>query len=243
MASGEFLEIAQRAARAARYDPSNTTDLTRAKEAVNQAYLSSCASGIQYDFLEDECQWDTTAGSDKYSYTSIATAGSVTGAIIGEILSMVIDVQGESIPLESMDWIDLERLSNSTQDSDPGGTPVYWAKWGAEIRLYPNPDNAYTLGAFMRLVPSEMSADGDTPLIPLAHRHSVIVSAAAANLLRQEGGQEAHQEAVYYDRQHEQAMTSMRTAHATARLPTFRLKSSGWDRQFSERGDPFWSNR
>lgn len=235
MASGDFLELAQRAARAARFDPSNTTDLTRAKEAVNQAYLSSCASGIEFDFLQDEFQWDTTAGSDRYSYTSIATAGSVTGAIIGEITFMVIDVQGESIALESMDWISLERLSSSTQDSDPGGTPVYWSKWASEIRLYPSPDNAYTMGTFARLVPSEMSADDDTPLIPLAHRHAVIVSAAAANLLRQEGGQEAHQEAVYYDRQHEQALIAMRTAHATARRPTFNLKAPGWDQPHVDR--------
>lgn len=165
---------------------------------------------------------------------------SITGAVIGEILTLTSDTDGHV--LESMSWTDLEKLSDATQDGDATGTPYYWAKWGSRIRLYPSPDAVYTMGAIARLVPSEMSSDTDTPLIPLAHRHSVIVPHAAANLLRQEGGQEAHQEATYYQRQYDEAWIRMRTAHATARKPTFRLRGTNWDKDYGDTGrrDP-WS--
>lgn len=239
MASGDFQELSQRAARAARFDPADSTDLTRANEAINEAYLSCLAGGEQFDFLEMEGTWDCTAGSDTYTYASIATAISVSGGAIAEILSLVNDDDG--YVLESMDWPDLEKLAYSSQDGDAQGRPLYWSKWGSKIRLYPNPDKAYTLGTFCRLVPTEMSATTDTPLIPLQFRHSVLVSHAAANLLRQEGGGEAHKEAQMYERQYDKAWERMRTAHATARKPTFRLKSPTWDQDYFSltRRDPY----
>lgn len=238
MSSGSFLELSQRAARAARFDPSDTTDLTRAKEAVNEAYLTSCAGGIQYDFLEQEGQWTCTSGSDVYSYDDIGTAMNVTGTI-QEIVSMVDDTNGNS--LTGMDWESLERLSFSSQDGDSNSQPLWFSKWRSQIRLYPTPDQAYKFGVLVRVAPSEMSADGDVPLVPLAYRHRLIVSQAAANLLRQEGGAEAHQEATYYQRVADDAQTAMRTAHATARKPTFSLRSPGWDGDFaSYRDNPGW---
>lgn len=201
--------------------------MTRAKEAVNQAYLASCAEALPFDFLEQEGQWSTTAGSEVYTYASIASGMSITGATIGEILYFVNDIDGPV--LKSMSWLDLEKLSFSTQDGDGNGEPFFWSKWASRIRLYPTPDAAYTIGALVRLVPSEMTNNTDTPLIPLQYRHELIVSHAAANLLRQEGGAEAHQEALYHQRIYDQAYIRMRTAHATARVPTFSLKGTGWD--------------
>lgn len=240
MASGDFLELSQRAARAARFDPDDTTDLTRAKEAVNETYLSSLGGGEQFDFLEQEGQWTCTAGSDVYTYASIASAMSVSSASIAEILRLTNDTDG--FMMESMDWAEIEKLSYSTQDGDANGLPLYWGKWASRIRLYPTPDIVYTLGAFVRLIPSEMSNDSDTPLIPLQYRHAVLVNGAAANLLRQEGGGEAHNEAQMFERQYEKAWERMRTAHATARMPTFRLKSPNWDADHGTltRADP-WS--
>lgn len=230
MASGDYLELAQRAARAARFDPSDTTDLTRAKEAINQAYLSSVSGGEQFDFLEQEGQWTTVAGSDTYTYASIGTAITVSG---GRVIDMRITNDTDGYVLKGVpSWQDIETLSASTQDGDATGRPLYWTTWGADrIRLYPKPDAAYTMGILARRVPSELSADGDTPLIPLEWRHEVLVSHAAANLLRQEGGGEAHNEATYYQREYESAWGRMRTAHAAARPHStrFSLKSSNWD--------------
>ena len=214
---------------------------------MNQAYLSAATrDAIQFDFLEQEGTWSTVAGTDTYTYTSIATAAGVSGASIGEIVKLTIDSEGYSGPLLSMTWDALEIEANSTQDDDATGIPTMWAKWGqgsgAKIRLWPSPSRVYTIGMLMRLVPAELSANGDTPLIPLHYRHSVIVSQAAALLLRQEGGGEAHNEAVFYDRAAEQAWTSMRTAHGQGRPPGFRLLKPGWDhsREAPGRNDPYW---
>lgn len=161
----------------------------------------------------------------------------VSGGGIAEILYMIDDGDGKM--LESMSWPSIEAMSYSTQDGDSGGRPAFWAKWGSRLRIYPEPDAVYTIGTFARMVPTELSADSDTPLIPLAYRHSVLVNGAAADLLRQEGGGEAHSEAVYYEREYDKAIINMRTAHATARKPTFRLKSPNWDEDHSSltRGD------
>lgn len=244
MASGDLTELSERAARAARFDPTDATDLTRANEAVNQAYLAACTrDGIQFDFLEQEGRWSTASGSDTYTYASIATAIGVSGASIAEILWLVNDSDGSV--LDSMAWADLEKMSYSTQDGDADGEPVYWAKWGNRIRVYPTPDATYTVGALVRLAPAEMTTGSDTPLIPLTYRHSVIVSYAAAVLLRMEGGMEAHQEAQFYQRQYEDAWVAMRTAHATARKPTFNLRAPGWDSEHRSfiRDDPYgWAS-
>jgi hypothetical protein len=234
LASGDFLDLSERAARMARFDTDVTYDMLRAKEAVNTAYLQSLATGVNYGFLQQEGTWTTTAGSDVYTYADIASAIGITGASIAEIMWLTNDSEGSV--LESSSWIDLERKALSSQDDDPDGEPVYWAKWASRIRLYPNPDEGYTLGTFMRLAPAEMTADGDTPVIPFEHRAPVIVSGAAAYLLRMEGGMEAHQEAQFHQRQFDDAVQTMRTAHGTAipGKPDFNLKGAGWDHDFPD---------
>ena len=200
----------------------------QAKAKVNEAYLSICHDGNPWDFLEKEGQWTTVAGTDKYTYSSIATAMSISGASIREIITMTNDTSG--LIMRSMDWTQHEIDTTSTQETDEGsGTPDSWSKWGSQgaptIRLYPNPDAVYTMGAFVYLSPSEMTSNTDTPLIPLAWRHRVIVPYAAALLLEQEGGAEAGAD---YDRRmarYERNYMMMRTALATAKRPTFNLVS------------------
>lgn len=227
MASGDFLDISQWAARTARFDVDTTADMTLAKAAVNDAYLSSCGTGDPFDFLQAEGQWTCTAGSDVYAYSSIATAMSISGATIAEIETLVNDSDGQ--PLQSMGWAALEGMSYSTQDDDGNGEPLFWSKWASRIRLYPTPDATYTLGAFVRLAPSEMTADADTPLIPLAWRRRLLVPYAAAILLRTEGGLETAAEANRLMEGYERDYVAFRTAYATAKKPTFRLMTPVWE--------------
>lgn len=228
MASGDFADLKARTCRAAQFDPSNATDLTRAGEAVNEAYLVTCHDGSSWDFLEKEGVWTTTAGSDVYTYATIATAIGVSGASIREIIRMVNDTTGGV--LESFSWEQVEQGSYSTQESGEGqGTPTTWSKWGnanaAEIRLYPKPDAVYSLGTFCVVTPDEMSADADVPLIPLAWRHRIIVPYAAALLLEQEGGPDAGADYERRMNRYREAVQQFRVAHASAKRPTFNVVS------------------
>ena len=227
MASGDYLDLAEMACRSAQLDPTDTTgDLVQGKAKVNEAYLSVCHDGNPWDFLEKEGQWTCVAGSEQYTYATIATGMSITGASIREIVTMTNDTTGYL--LRSMSWDQLEADSASTQESGEGtGAPDSWSKWGSQaapvVRLYPTPDAVYPLGPFCYLTPSELSANVDTPLMPLAWRHRVIVPYAAALLLEQEGGSEA---AGFYDRlmaRYERNYIQMRTALATAKRPTFNV--------------------
>lgn len=237
MAFGDFLDLSQAACRAAQFDPTDTTgDLVRGKAAINEAHMRVCSSGDPWDFLEREGQWKTVAGSDVYSYSSIATAMSITGASIREIHSLTIDADGGGLLLASCGWRDLERFAISTQESSEGtGAPVIWAKWASRIRLYPSPDQAYTIGAFCYLTPNELTLDTDTPLLPLAHRHAVLVPYAAAVLVEQEGGGDA---GVQHDRlmnRHREGLVAMRASNATAKRPTFSPVAPGF---FEARTEP-----
>lgn len=228
MASGDFLDLSQHACRAAQLDPSDTTgDLAQAKAKVNEAYLSVCHDGTPWDFLEKEGQWTTTASSDTYTYSSIATAISLSGATIREIVNMTNDTDGFYME-PAGDWRSLEVVSASTQETSEGtGSPITWTKWGSdgapEIRLYPNPDAVYTIGIKCFVTPNEMSNTTDTPLIPLAWRHRIIVPYAAAMLLEQEGGAEAGAD---FDRRmarFEANLRQMRIALGSAKQPTFQV--------------------
>lgn len=232
MASGDFADLAAAAVRAAQGDPSDTTgDLARGKAAVNEAVAYICSSGDPWSFLEKEGQWVVTASSDSYSFSSIATAMSITGATIREIVSLTPDTDGGQ-PLLAMDWEALERFANSTQDSfEVENPPVAWAWWGnngdPELRLYPNPDEDDTFGTFCYLAPDEMDSDADLPIIPAAFRHATIVPYAAALLLEQEGGAEA---AADYERRmarFERGFIALRNAYGTGRPSRFNVVSPG----------------
>ena len=226
MASGDFTDLKEWSARTARFDVSNSTDMALAGQAVNDAYISTCADGSPWDFLQQEGSWITSSGSDVYTYATIASAMSITGASIAEIQMLAQD-NPQGRPLESMGWEELENYSHSTQD-DPTGEPIYWSKWASRIRLWPTPDAAYTLGTFVRLAPAEMSASGDVPLIPLSWRRRLLVPFAAAILLRTEGGLETAAEARGLMESYDRDFIAFRTAYATAKKPTFRVTSPGW---------------
>lgn len=204
--------------------------LAQAKAKINEGYLSVCHDGNPWDFLEKEGQWTTVSGSDKYTFSSIATAMSISGASIREIAAMTNDTDG--YPLRSYTWEQMEMSAYSTQESSEAtGTPDSWSPWGSQaaptIRLYPTPNAVYTIGAFVHLTPDELTSDTATPLIPLAWRHRLMVPYAAAMLLEQEGGNESFAAVDRLMNRYERAHRDMRTALATARRPTFNLVRPG----------------
>lgn len=244
MAFGDFEDLAQQACRYAQLDPSDTTgDLVQAKQKINEAYLSICASGDPWAFLETEGQWTTVAGTDTYTFSSIATAMSISGASIREISSLTNDTDGWV--LESMGQEALESYAGSTQADQPQGSPTRWARWGAQnaprIRLFPNPDAVYTIGAFVYLMGAAMTGNTDTPILPLEWRHQVLVPHAAWRLLSQEGGNESLTAARQYRDEYQEAFRRMRDALAVFRRPTGNAISPGFlERESSTGATPDW---
>jgi len=226
MASGDFLDLYSKAIYGSRRDLTDTFDVARAKEAINEAYLSVSASGDPWQWKEKEGQFIVQSGQDVYSYDTISTA---LGTSVEEIHSLTMDSGAGGWTLSSMSWPSLERISYSTQDNEQTGEPTMFSKWDNRIRLFPSPDNAYVIGIFYRAQAQEMSADTDVPLLPLAWRTRILVPYACARLLRQEGGSDAAVEADRYTNEYEKAFREMRTALATANTPTFRVTSPGWD--------------
>lgn len=244
MASGDFLDLGEQAARSAQLDPSDTTgDLAQALKKVNEAYLSVCHTGDPWDFLEQEGQFTTVASSDVYSYSSIITAMAVTGASIREITQLTIDTPSVGgVFMRSMDWPALESLTISTQDDEGTGVPYQWAKWQSRVRLFPIPDAVYTIGVFCSLSPDEMVDNTDEPLIPLAWRHRILVPYAGALLLEQEGGNESGNQYERLMRRYQDAFASMRTALATAKRPTFNAVQPGFmEREMAGGGLGGWA--
>ena len=212
-------------------DPSDTTgDLARAKTLINQCYLNVCASGDPWSWLELEGQWTTVAGTDVYTFASIATAMSISGASIREIQAMTNDTDGWVI--ESMSHEALESYTGSTQDDEPTGSPTMWARWGSQnaprVRLFPNPDAVYRIGAFVYLTGAAMTSNTDTPILPLEWRHQILVPHAAWRLLSQEGGNEALNSARQYRDEYLTAFRAMRDALAVFRRPTGSAISPGF---------------
>jgi hypothetical protein len=234
VAYGDFLDLSEWAARNARFDTSNTEDMVLAGSAVNSAYLATCDSGDPWRFLQREGAWLTTEGGDVYDFASITTAMGITGGEIGDILSIVNDTTG--LPLESMSWEALEDYSYSTQD-DASSEPVYWSRWDERVRLWPIPQAEYTMGCMTRLVPTEMSADADEPLIPKSWRNRLLVPYASAILLRTEGGLEAAAEAQRHMDEYDKAFMGFRAAYGTSGKPNFSVSTPGWESSGS--GTPY----
>lgn len=238
MASGDFQDLYSKAIYGSRRDVSDSFDVARAKEAINEAYLVTASTGDPWEWLEKEGQFVVQTGQDVYTYDSIASALSTQ---INEIHTLTMDSGDGGWTLESMSWPALEAISYSTQDNEQYGAPVMFSKWDRRIRLYPSPDKPYVIGMYYRLNASEMVNDSDVPLIPLAWRTRLLVPYACARLLRQEGGADAAVEADRYTQEYEKAFRDARTALATANTPSFRVSSPGWNLYPGWNLDSFWS--
>ncbi len=225
MASGDFQDLYTKAIYGSRRDTSDSFDVARAKDAINEALLAVSFTGDPWSWLEREGEFTLQTGSDTYTYGTIGTA---LGTTVSEILSLVMDSGDGGYRLESMSWDALENVAYSTQDDESAGEPIFWSDWDSKIRVFPKPDEAYTLGCFYRAYQSELSNDSDVPLLPLEWRTRLLVPYACARLLRQEGGAEAASEADRYWGEYQKAFNDCRTALATAKAPAMRLATPSW---------------
>lgn len=57
------------------------------------------------------------------------------------------------------------------------GTPTDWYEFAGNIKLYPTPDQVYTLTLRYQKVPTELSADADVPQIPEEFQEILVLGA------------------------------------------------------------------
>lgn len=224
--STTFATLYTAALRSAQLSVNNADEVAAAKAAVNEAHMLVCGDGTSWDFTEREGQWTTQSGSDTYTLAGLATALSITGASIREVVYLTDDTTGGR-PLRSMSWSQLEELAATSQSDTRTGAPCVWARWGDRLRLWPTPDAVYSIGSLVYLAADALSGDSDEVLIPDSFAMAVVVPYAAAVLLEQDGGNDALSAANLLRSRHDDALRRMRTAHGSARQPTFNVVSPG----------------
>lgn len=216
MAAGDALDIVKAALRISRYDDSRTADQVDGLYWLNDCHRALLTGEVRWPFLNATGQADLAAGSQRYTFTSLATALGVSA--IERILWVVNDTTGGS-PLKGMDSKTLERLAYSTQD-DPSSEPIAFAQLGLgtsapSVLFYPTPDRAYKMGFNVRRTVVDL-ANADVPLIPGAHAPAVLTPYIAARMWNQRAGSDAAAEADRHDLRHERAVQNLVRAYGTA---------------------------
>jgi hypothetical protein len=211
-------EIVARGLRLARRDPDRADDAAEGLEYLNEAHKAVLTDGTNWTFLEVTGQASLTAGTQRYTLSSLATQLSITDGI-ERVVAVTNDTDG-SPPLKGMHWRQLERLSANTQD-DSQGYPVAYAQIGlgtssASIMFWPTPQQAFTLGFLVRLEVTDL-AGADSPLIPDAHASAVLAPYVAARMWEQQSGAEAANEAAKQDLRHQAALRRLIETYGSAR--------------------------
>jgi hypothetical protein len=207
VAFGDFADLYGEVIKRARRDASFASDVTDAKNAVNEAYLEICDDGTQWDYLETNGTFNTAAATSSYTYTTIGTALGVT---VTDVLALR---QTSGPTMYGVDWSDFERIRglNTTLSA----SPEIWTKQSdSQVVLFPTPTGISAITCVARREPTALTNDGDTPLIPLSWRRRVIVPYAVWKLLQQESG-DAMSEAERHWTEWERAMVAFKEAHTT----------------------------
>ncbi len=193
MATGDFQDLYTRTIYAAQRDPNVAADVARAKEAVNEAYLSLCDSGPQWSFLVKQGTLTLTTNDETYSYADVATSLGVSG--ITDVLAVNFGGPAGSYPGHYARWEDFWAIKQLNL-SLAAGVPHLWTTYGrSQMEIWPKPQSAYSATVIAMQQAPELVSNGDVPLIPIGWRHKLLVPAAAAILLRQESGGDAVGEA------------------------------------------------
>lgn len=211
-------EIVARGLRLSRHDPSLSVDASEGLEYLNEIHKAVLTDGTPWPFLYSSGQATLTAGTRRYTLSSLATQLGVTNGIERIVVAMN-DTDG-SPPLKGMDQRQLERLAYNTLD-DSQGYPVAYSQIGLggtapAVVFWPTPQQAFTMGFVVRSKVATL-AGGDTPLMPDEHASAVMAPWVAARMWRQRGGPEAAAEARDHMLDHQLALRRLYDAYGSAR--------------------------
>lgn len=145
---------------------SDTTTRNRIKNWINLGYHDFTLREL-WPFRESTDTYTTVAGTQEYTISS-ETVDMDAQNIIS------VTVQGSS-QTKLVYW-PFNQLRADQPDFDLAGSSVpqrYYLKAG-KIGFWPLPADAYTIFVDYYKVPTELSADSDTPIIPVGYREALL---------------------------------------------------------------------
>ena len=140
-------------------------DAATVGEFVNEAYRDFCR--------------DAATNPERFSFTLTANDGtyplsSIAGADAGilRFLSIAVGASGERATL--VDVVELDELLLMSESNTTASVPTHCAFLGLDsVELYPAPSTALVLSGFYVPRPAELSADTDTPAVPLEYHRAI----------------------------------------------------------------------
>lgn len=146
-----------------------TDTATIQTEALNAAYRRVVAYK-RWPFMEAEGTVTATVGQGNVSLAALTTLLSIDSIRLAS---------GTQYP--EVSYRDPETVKAALHADRDNGTPVWWTYYDDQLWLYPRPDLAYTVTVQYILDPPDLSADGDTPIIPAAY-HDLLVWGAISDI-------------------------------------------------------------
>ena len=145
---------------------SDATTRNRIKNWINMGYYNFVLREL-WPFREVTDTITTVAGTQEYTLSSEFTDIDAQNV-------QTVTLQG-TINRKLVYW-PYSQLRADQPDFDLIGTSVperYYLKTGS-IGLWPSPNDVYTVNVDYYKVPTELSADADTPIIPVAYREALV---------------------------------------------------------------------
>lgn len=127
--------------------------------------IADICTRANFPFLEGSTTTSTVASTQDYTITTIDST-------IDKIRS-VIDITNET-NLQFMDPHEMDATYLDMSD-DTTSKPLYWTIYGDTLRLYPIPDDAYTLQIRFKKTPTTLTNTTDVAEIPDRYVEAVVL--------------------------------------------------------------------
>lgn len=145
---------------------SDSTTRNRIKNWLNMGYYDFVLREV-WPFRETTGTLPTVAGTQEYDLSTNFTD-------IDEQNLISVAIQGDShakLPYWPYNKL---RAAEPDFDYDTQGLPDRYYLKGGKIGFYPNPGAVYTIFIDYFAIPTEMSSDSDTPIMPIAYREALV---------------------------------------------------------------------
>lgn len=123
---------------------------------------------------------ETTQDYTLATGTADITNGSALPANFVLPIDLILTSNGreKTIPIKDVRQMDMDHPDYENNTSQPSGEPQAAYKYGQTIRVYPEPDQAYTVTLRYYKKPTLLSADADIPSLPSEFEELLVIGAS-----------------------------------------------------------------